>query len=123
MSLDIGAVRAQFPSLATRDNGTRRIYLDNPAGTGSGLELKGGLFPVKAVSYDAQAAIKLYIKDDAAEGGFRALANGDYVEPFEQTIGITVSPRQDGEKVYVSNGATYTEEAFIKGLFVVGSGS
>ncbi len=33
MSLDIGAVRAQFPSLATRDNGTRRIYLDNPAGT------------------------------------------------------------------------------------------
>ncbi len=94
--------------------------LDNPAGTGSGLESKGGLFPVKAVSYDAQAAIKLYIKDDAAEGGFRALANGDYVEPFEQTIGITVSPRQDGEKVYVSNGSTYTEEAFINesGMYV-----
>ncbi len=32
MSLDIGAVRAQFPSLST-DNGERRIYLDNPAGT------------------------------------------------------------------------------------------
>ena len=26
-------VRAQFPSLATTDNGLRRIYLDNPAGT------------------------------------------------------------------------------------------
>ncbi|MGI9221086.1 MAG: cysteine desulfurase-like protein [Woeseiaceae bacterium] len=33
MSLDLGAVRAQFPSLSTTDNGLRRIYLDNPAGT------------------------------------------------------------------------------------------
>ncbi len=33
MALDIGALRAQFPSLATTDNGARRIYLDNPAGT------------------------------------------------------------------------------------------
>jgi len=33
MSLDLGAVRAQFPSLSTTDDGTRRIYLDNPAGT------------------------------------------------------------------------------------------
>jgi len=33
MQLDPGAIRAQFPSLSTRDNGTRRIYLDNPAGT------------------------------------------------------------------------------------------
>ena len=33
MSLDLDAVRAQFPSLATTDDGVRRIYLDNPAGT------------------------------------------------------------------------------------------
>jgi cysteine desulfurase family protein (TIGR01976 family) len=33
MSLDIGAVRAQFPSLSITDDGMRRIYLDNPAGT------------------------------------------------------------------------------------------
>ena len=33
MSYDIDAVRAQFPALATQDNGIRRIYLDNPAGT------------------------------------------------------------------------------------------
>ncbi len=33
MALNIGAVRAQFPSLSTTDNGDRRIYLDNPAGT------------------------------------------------------------------------------------------
>lgn len=33
MPLDLDAVRAQFPSLATTDDGVRRIYLDNPAGT------------------------------------------------------------------------------------------
>lgn len=33
MSFDIGAIRAQFPSLLITDNGERRIYLDNPAGT------------------------------------------------------------------------------------------
>lgn len=33
MSLDLSAVRAQFPSLSATDNGLRRIYLDNPAGT------------------------------------------------------------------------------------------
>ena len=33
MSFDIGAVRAQFPSLGERDDGKPRVYLDNPAGT------------------------------------------------------------------------------------------
>jgi len=33
MSFDLDAVRAQFPALAIEDNGQRRIYLDNPAGT------------------------------------------------------------------------------------------
>lgn len=33
MTLDLDAVRAQFPSLAMTDDGVRRIYLDNPAGT------------------------------------------------------------------------------------------
>jgi cysteine desulfurase family protein (TIGR01976 family) len=33
MSFDLDAVRAQFPALAIKDNGQRRIYLDNPAGT------------------------------------------------------------------------------------------
>lgn len=30
---DISAIRANFPALAARDNGQRRIYFDNPAGT------------------------------------------------------------------------------------------
>lgn len=33
MSFDLGAVRAQFPALAFTDDGKRRIYFDNPAGT------------------------------------------------------------------------------------------
>ena len=33
MSFDLDAIRAQFPALAITDNGKRRIYFDNPAGT------------------------------------------------------------------------------------------
>ena len=33
MNFDLDAVRAQFPALALTDDGKRRIYFDNPAGT------------------------------------------------------------------------------------------
>ncbi|MEJ2255404.1 MAG: cysteine desulfurase-like protein [Woeseiaceae bacterium] len=33
MTFDLDAVRAQFPALAATDDGKRRIYFDNPAGT------------------------------------------------------------------------------------------
>lgn len=33
MSFDLEAIRSQFPALALKDNGMRRIYFDNPAGT------------------------------------------------------------------------------------------
>ena len=33
MSFNLDAIRAQFPALAITDNGTRRIYFDNPGGT------------------------------------------------------------------------------------------
>ena len=33
MSFDLDAIRAQFPALALTDDGKRRIYFDNPAGT------------------------------------------------------------------------------------------
>jgi len=32
-TLDLEAIRNQFPSLADTDDGVRRIYFDNPAGT------------------------------------------------------------------------------------------
>lgn len=33
MSFDLDAIRSQFPALALEDDGRRRIYFDNPAGT------------------------------------------------------------------------------------------
>ena len=33
MTLDLEAIRAQFPALAQTDDGIARVYLDNPAGT------------------------------------------------------------------------------------------
>jgi len=33
MTIDLGHIRAQFPSLAETDNGRPRLYFDNPAGT------------------------------------------------------------------------------------------
>ena len=33
MTIDIGAIRAQFPALALEDDGSPRIYFDNPGGT------------------------------------------------------------------------------------------
>ena len=33
MSFDLNAIRSQFPALALKDNGLRRVYFDNPAGT------------------------------------------------------------------------------------------
>jgi selenocysteine lyase/cysteine desulfurase len=33
MPYDLDAVRAQYPALGITDNGKRRIYFDNPAGT------------------------------------------------------------------------------------------
>ena len=33
MAYDLDAVRAQFPALSITDDGKRRIYFDNPAGT------------------------------------------------------------------------------------------
>ena len=33
MTFDLETIRSQYPALAATDNGTRRIYFDNPAGT------------------------------------------------------------------------------------------
>ena len=33
MTLDLEAIRSQFPALNETDDGVARVYLDNPAGT------------------------------------------------------------------------------------------
>jgi cysteine desulfurase family protein (TIGR01976 family) len=69
MSFDLEAIRAQFPALALTDNGMRRIYFDNPAGTQVSLSVAeamtdcllhknanlGGVF---ASSIDADAVVQ-----------------------------------------------------------------
>ena len=57
MTYDIDAVRAQFPALATRDDGVRRIYLDNPAGTQVPLSV-------------AEAMSRCLIETNANGGGY-----------------------------------------------------
>lgn len=57
MPYDLAAVRAQFPSLSITDNGRRRIYFDNPAGT---------QVPVSV----AEAMSDCLLKHNANQGGF-----------------------------------------------------
>lgn len=63
MSFDLEAVRAQFPALALTDNGLRRIYFDNPAGT-----------QVPAVV--AEAMTDCLLSNNANLGGYFATAKG-----------------------------------------------
>ena len=63
MAFQIDAVRAAFPALGITDQGKRRIYLDNPAGT---------QVP-KAV---ADAVAKCLLETNANLGGFFATTRG-----------------------------------------------
>src|SRR6186997_238612 len=59
MTFQIDAVRAQFPALGLTDQGKRRIYLDNPAGT-------------QVPSTVADAVAKCLLETNANLGGFFA---------------------------------------------------
>ena len=67
MAYDLDAVRAQFPSLSITDNGQRRIYLDNPAGT-------------QVPASVAEAMSDCLLKHNANQGGyFRTAAEADAI--------------------------------------------
>ncbi len=67
MSYDLDAVRAQFPSLAITDNGQRRIYFDNPAGT-------------QVPASVAEAMSDCLLKHNANQGGpFRTAMEADAI--------------------------------------------
>ena len=57
MAYDISTVRAQFPALAIQDDGLRRIYLDNPAGT-------------QVPSMVAEAMSRCLLESNANGGGY-----------------------------------------------------
>ena len=67
MSYDLDAVRARFPSLAITDNGRRRIYFDNPAGT-------------QVPASVAEAMSDCLLKHNANQGGyFRTAKEADEI--------------------------------------------
>ena len=67
MSYDLDAVRAQFPSLSITDNGKRRIYFDNPAGT-------------QVPASVAEAMSDCLLKHNANQGGyFRTAMEADAI--------------------------------------------
>ena len=77
MAFDLDAVRAQFPALALTDNGKRRIYFDNPAGTQVPRSVAdamthclleananiGGFFPSSAAAGEVTAAARQAMAD------------------------------------------------------------
>ncbi len=83
----------------------------NPADTPAGEEGGGPLASICAVPYDSVASIKLNIKE--TEENLTPVSNGDLVGAGEKTLCIDVSPRYDGERVFVSDGGRYVEEAFL----------
>lgn len=67
MSYDLAAVRARFPSLSMTDNGRRRIYFDNPAGT-------------QVPASVAEAMSDCLLKHNANQGGyFRTAAEAEAI--------------------------------------------
>jgi len=67
VSYNLDAVRAQFPSLSITDNGQRRIYFDNPAGT-------------QVPASVAEAMSDCLLKHNANQGGyFRTAMEADAI--------------------------------------------
>ncbi len=67
MPYDLAAVRARFPSLSITDNGRRRIYFDNPAGT-------------QVPASVAEAMSDCLLKHNANQGGyFRTAKEADAI--------------------------------------------
>jgi cysteine desulfurase family protein (TIGR01976 family) len=97
MSFDVEEVRRQFPALAMTDNGRRRIYLDNPAGT---------QVP-KAV---ADAVARCLVETNANLGGFFAttVAAGEVVEAAHAAMADFLGAHSPEEIVIGQNMTTLT---------------
>lgn len=97
MSFDLDAVRAQFPALAIHDNGQRRIYLDNPAGT---------QVPVGV----AQAMSDCLLEANANLGGYfpSSAAADSIVESARGAMADLLNAPSDSEIVFGQNMTTIT---------------
>ncbi|MCH9694732.1 MAG: cysteine desulfurase-like protein [Gammaproteobacteria bacterium] len=97
MSFDLDAIRAQFPALAMTDNGTRRIYFDNPAGT-----------QVPAMVADAMRDCLLH-KSANLGGYFQSSKDADAVVQYaRETMADFLNAPSSDEIVFGQNMTTIT---------------
>ena len=97
MPFDLAAVRAQFPALAIQDNGRRRIYFDNPAGT-------------QVPATVAQAMSDCLLESNANQGGyFPSSAAADSVVASARTaMADLLNAPSSSEIVFGQNMTTIT---------------
>ena len=97
MSFNLDAVRAQFPALAIKDDGVRRIYLDNPAGT---------QVPVGV----ADAMSRCLLSTNANLGGYfrTSLAAGEVVSSARNAMADLLNAPSSDEIVFGQNMTTLT---------------
>ena len=82
MTFQIDAVRARFPALGLTDQGKRRIYLDNPAGTQ--VPQGRGRGRVEMPARNQRQSRRLLHDDACRAGGGRRGASGDGRFPRRQ---------------------------------------
>lgn len=97
MGFDIDAVRRSFPALALTDSGTRRIYLDNPAGT-------------QVPRAVADAVARCLVETNANLGGFfgTTVAAGQVVEEAHRAMADFLGAAGPEEIVIGQNMTTLT---------------
>ena len=97
MPYDLDAVRAQFPALALNDNGKRRIYFDNPAGT-------------QVPKSVADALADCLLQANANGGGYFAssLAAGEIVQQAREAMVDFLNAPSSDEIVFGQNMTTIT---------------
>ena len=97
MPFDLDAVRAQFPALAIKDNGRRRIYFDNPAGT-------------QVPASVAKAMSDCLLEANANQGGYFAssIAADKIVESAREAMADLLNAPSSSEIIFGQNMTTIT---------------
>lgn len=97
MAFNLDAVRAQFPALAITDNGKRRIYFDNPAGT-------------QVPSCVAEAMSRCLLETNANVGGYfpSSHAAGSVVSAAREAMADFLNASSPDEIVFGQNMTTIT---------------
>jgi cysteine desulfurase family protein (TIGR01976 family) len=97
MTYDIDALRAQFPALSMQDDGIRRIYMDNPAGT-------------QVPASVAEAMSRCVLETNANVGGYfrTSLASDAVVASAREAMADFLNASSPEEIVFGQNMTTMT---------------